>query len=122
MHCCANHPPVGAPARTGADALSVDVGLLGRERWEAVADAVESGVALWAGVVTTSGALPATGAVTDAVWTPWRALGLDAGRLASVVPTPACGLAGSTPADARARLARVREAAQALAERAENAA
>jgi hypothetical protein len=105
-------------ARSGADAMSVDVALLGREGWEAVADAVESGVALWAGAVPASGALPGTGAVADSVWTPWRALGLDPGGLASVVLTPACGLAGSTPADARARLARVREAAEALAERA----
>ena len=118
VHSCANRPPVGVLARSGADAMSVDVALLGREGWEAVADAVESGVALWAGAVPASGALPGTGAVADSVWTPWRALGLDPGGLASVVLTPACGLAGSTPADARARLARVREAAEALAERA----
>jgi hypothetical protein len=122
VHCCADAAPVGVLARSGADALSLDVSRLRREGWEAVADAVEDGVALWAGAVPTSGVLPATGAVTDAVWAPWRALGLDAGRLASVVLTPACGLAGSTPADARARLARVREAAAALAERAADAA
>ena len=122
VHCCAKRPPVGVLARSGADGVSVDVALLGREGWEAVADAVEGGVALWAGAVPASGAVPGTGAVADAVWTPWRALRLDAGRLSSVVLTPACGLAGSTPADARARLARVRDAAGALAERAADAA
>ena len=118
VHCCANRAPVGVLARSGAEAVSVDVALLGRGGWEAVADAVESGVAIWAGALATSGSLPAVGAVADAVWTPWRALGLDPGRLAGVVVTPACGLAGSTPADARARLARVRQVAEALAERA----
>jgi len=122
VHCCADRPPVGLLARTGADAVSVDVSQLGRQEWEAVADAVEDGVALWAGAVPTSGALPGAGAVADAVWTPWRGLGLDVGRLSSVVLTPACGLAGSTPADARAWLSRVRDAAGALAERAADAA
>jgi hypothetical protein len=118
VHCCANDVPVEALARSGADAVSLDVAVLGREGWEAVADAVESGVALWAGAVPTTAALPGARAVADGVWTPWRALGLDPGHLASVVLTPACGLAGATPSDARARLGRVREAAHALAERA----
>jgi hypothetical protein len=122
VHCCANGVPVGALARTGSDAVSLDVALLGREGWEAVADAVEGGVALWAGALPTAGPLPAVGAVADAVWTPWRTLGLDSARLASVVLTPACGLAGSSPGEARARLGRVRQAAEALAERAADAA
>jgi hypothetical protein len=122
VHCCAQDAPVGVLARSGTDALSLDVALLGREGWEAVAAAVEDGAAVWAGAVPTSGVLPGAGAAADAVWTPWRALGLDRARLASVVVTPACGLAGSAPADARARLRRAREAAQALAERAADAA
>jgi hypothetical protein len=44
------------------------------------------------------------------------------GLLAGVVPTPACGLAASTPSDARARLARAAQAASALADQAADAA
>ena len=88
VHCCADAPPVPVLARAGADALSLDVSRLGRQGWEDVAVAVEAGLGFWAGVVPTRGALPSVGAAADAVWTRWRALGLDAGRLAGVVLTP----------------------------------
>jgi hypothetical protein len=122
VHCCADAPPVDVLARARPDGLSLDVARLGREGWEAVAAAVEGTTALWAGVVPTSGALPSAGTAVDAVWSRWRALGLDAARLGSVVLTPACGLAASTTADARARLERAKQAASALAERAAEAA
>ncbi len=121
VHCCADAPPVPLLVRAGADALSLDVARLGRQGWEDVAVAVEAGAGLWAGVVPTSGQLPSVGGAVDAVWTRWRALGLDVARLAQVVLTPACGLAGGTPAQARARLARAAQSASALAERAADA-
>ena len=86
-----------------------------------MATAVERGLALWAGVVPTAGALPSVGGAADALWSRWRALGLDVGSLAGVVLTPSCGLAASSPADARARLTRAVQAASALAERAAEA-
>jgi Cobalamin-independent synthase, Catalytic domain len=122
VHCCADAAPVDVLARSGADGLSLDVGRLGRAEWEAVAAVVEDGTTLWAGAVPTSGQIPSVGAAADAVWSRWRALGLDASRLSSVVLTPACGLAASTPADARARLERAKQSASALAERAADAA
>jgi Cobalamin-independent synthase, Catalytic domain len=122
VHCCADAPPVDVLARARPDGLSFDVARLGREGWEAVAAAVEGSTALWAGVVPTSGELPSVGAAVEAVWSRWRALGLDAFLLNSVILTPACGLAASTPADARARLGRAKQAASALAERAADAA
>lgn len=118
VHCCGGEPPVEVLARTGADGLSLDGSRLGRAGWEAVASAVENRVALWVGAVPTSGALPSVAATADAVWGRWRTLGLDPALAASVVVTPACGLAQSSPQDARARLARAREGAAALAERA----
>src|SRR5919202_1643268 len=63
VHCCADAPPVPVLARTGADALSLDVSRLGRQGWEEVGAAVEAGVALWAGAVPTSGAVPTVSAV-----------------------------------------------------------
>ena len=120
VHCCDRAVPVAALAKAGATGLSVDVAAIGRAGWEALAAPIENGMGLWAGVVPTTGALPATGEAVDAVWRPWRELGLDVALLRGVILTPACGLAGAaSPVDARARLTRVREAAGALAERAE---
>jgi len=118
VHCCAADAPVEGLVRTGAAGLSVDVSLLGQPGWEALAPAIENGLALWAGVLPTGGALPTPAAAADAVWTRWRKLGLETGLLGQVVVTPTCGLAGSTPAAARATLARSRETAAELAERA----
>ncbi len=121
VHCCASDAPVELMVRAGAGALSLDAALLGQQGWEAVAQAVEDGVQLWAGVVPTSGELPSPAAAADAVWRRWRKLGLDLGLLDGVVLTPTCGLSGSTPAAARATLQRTREAAAELAERAASA-
>jgi methionine synthase II (cobalamin-independent) len=118
VHCCAADAPVAALRRTGAGALSLDVSLLGVRGWESVAVAVEDGCALWAGAVPTSGAVPNPDAVADPVLEPWRKLGLDTGLLAGVVITPACGLAGSSPAGARALVQAARKGAERLAERA----
>jgi methionine synthase II (cobalamin-independent) len=49
----------------------------------------------------------------EAVVTLWRRMSLDRDRLAEqVVITPACGLAGLSPQDARTRLELCREAAR----------
>jgi hypothetical protein len=123
VHCCGPDPPVELLVRAGVGALSLDIGLLRSADWEQVAGAVEGGTALWAGALPTTpavlaGAVPTVQSVVDAVWTPWRALGLDAASAADLVLTPACGLAGATPAAARRILAITRDAARALAERA----
>jgi methionine synthase II (cobalamin-independent) len=123
LHSCAGNLPIGALARTGVDALSLDLAQLGQAGWEELAPVVEGGTQLWAGAVPTDPAalgvaLPRPDRVADAVWTPWRRLGLDAATAASVVITPACGLAGALPPVARGMLRLVREAAAVLAERA----
>jgi hypothetical protein len=120
VHCCAADVPVDLLVRAGPDALSVDVGQLGVPTWEAVARAVEGGIALWAGIVgIAADPLPPAAAAADAVWVPWRRLGMPAERLDAVLVTPSCGLAGTSPARAREVTVGVREAAQTLAERAE---
>lgn len=117
VHCCASKPPVDVLVRTGADALSLDISQLGTQRWEQLAEATENGTAVWAGAVpTAAGVKPQV--VADAVWTPWRKLGLDPKKVADVVVTPACGLAGSSPQQARSALRAAKEAARILAERA----
>jgi methionine synthase II (cobalamin-independent) len=120
LHCCAADVPVEPLLRTGVGGLSVDVSLLGVAGWEALGPGLENGLWLWAGAVPTRGAVPAAAAVADAVWTPWRRLGLDPALAAQVVVTPACGLAGTTPRDARAILGRAVTGARELAGRAQS--
>jgi methionine synthase II (cobalamin-independent) len=117
VHCCASRVPVGLLARTGADALSLDTSLLGPQGWESVAAAVEDGVRLWAGAVPTSGPLPSAGDASGALTRSWLDLGLPVAGLADVVVTPACGLSGCAPDQARSVLARSVETGRALRER-----
>jgi methionine synthase II (cobalamin-independent) len=117
VHCCAADPPVDLLRESGAQALSLDVGLLTPAGWDAVGGAVEAGTSLWAGVVPTLGVPSTARELADRVSRPWRQLGLPADGLAGVVATPTCGLAGATPDAARAALRRAVEVARELAER-----
>lgn len=102
LHCCADRPPVAVMRDSGPDALSVDTSLLGPSGWESVAHAVEAGVRLWAGVLSTQprrAALPAGEAVAPLLQR-WAELGLVAADLAAVTVTPACGLAALSPQQA----------------------
>jgi hypothetical protein len=98
----------------GAAGLSFDLGTV--QDLDAVGTAIESGTHLLPGVVPgTDTALPAPKATASRVQAWWRELGFDGDRLAAAVTlTPACGLAGATPAYARAAMAHVREAAKYL--------
>jgi methionine synthase II (cobalamin-independent) len=122
VHCCAPHPPVALFREAGAGAVSLDAALLTAAEDEALGTVVEAGVGLWLGVVPAGDADdPATlgdlGDTVRSVRGLWTRLGFAADLLpGAVVLTPACGLAGTSPAYARAALRRVREAARAVAE------
>jgi methionine synthase II (cobalamin-independent) len=118
VHCCAATVPFGIIQRAGANGLAFDLSQLRRGEEDAVAEAAEAGLGLLTGAIS---------AVADEAGGPretaervirlWRRLGLPsatAGRQAVI--TPACGLAGASPAQARAALARCREAAAILPE------
>ncbi len=120
VHCCARRPPVDLLRRTGVAGLSVDLLLVADGLDDELGEAVEAGLALFAGVVP---ALPPGGGLSDVRATVepvrrlWQRLGLDRERLVGqVVVTTTCGLAGASPDHARAALARAREAARALTE------
>lgn len=123
VHCCAPLAPLPLLRAAGARAISLDVATLGGSAWESVAASVEAGVGFWAGVVRTdpaAGELPSRrGAHHDVIGgllRRWRDLGLPTRRLADVVLTPACGLAGGSLAQARALHELVADAAGALSE------
>jgi hypothetical protein len=119
VHCCNRAVPVDAIVRAGADAVSLDPTLLGASGWDEVAAAVEAGVALWAGVLPASGPPPRPSAesrLAENLWRAWTRVGLGGASAAGIVVTPSCGLAGTSPAAARATLAACRDVASALAE------
>ncbi|WP_455356806.1 methionine synthase [Streptomyces sp. SYSU K217416] len=118
VHSCAPDVPFALLRRAGAAGVSFDFGLLTERDEEAVGEAVEGGTKLLAGIVpgTDSPLSDPAGSVMG-VRTLWRRLGLSPGTLAeSVVITPSCGLAGASPAYARAALAHCARAARSLAD------
>jgi methionine synthase II (cobalamin-independent) len=116
LHCCAPAAPIALLRRTGAD-LALDTSLLGPSAWEGVAVAVEDGGTLYAGCVPTTGPSPRAQDVAAALTDRWRELGLARERLADVVVTSACGLAGLTPEAAKSVVQVCVDTAQELAER-----
>ena len=142
VHCCAQDPPLELISEAGAGALSVDATLLGPQHDEALGLAVEAGLGLLLGVVPTlagGGGSTDRGSdrdrpgrrgsdqrmsdpsgMLDPIRVLWRRLGFDPDRLpGTVVVTPQCGLAGASPARARAALAACTEMARRLGEQPE---
>jgi Cobalamin-independent synthase, Catalytic domain len=138
VHCCATTVPFGIIRAAGADAVAFDLSQLRRGDEDEVAEAAEAGIGLLTGAVPAPPDVAPESAGsggTDRVSGPggrgtdgaqqtaervirfWRRLGLPLATCADqAVITPACGLAGASPAQARAALVRCREAAGMLAE------
>ncbi|MGX1673981.1 methionine synthase [Streptomyces sp. NPDC055400] len=118
VHSCAPDVPFALLRRAGADAISFDFSLLTERDDDAIGEAVEAGTRLFAGVVPgTDSPLSDPADIVMGVRTLWRRLGLNPGSLAeSVTVTPSCGLAGASPAYARAALAHCVRAARSLAD------
>ncbi len=100
LHCCHPHAPLPLLRSTGAGALAVDLTDASPARWESVAATLEAGTGLHAGVLATDGT---TGdeAAARTLATGLERTGLGAEVLGRVVVTPACGLSGLTPHEAR---------------------
>jgi methionine synthase II (cobalamin-independent) len=132
VHCCGNDLPFGIIMSAGADAVSFDPSQLRRGDFDGFAEAAEAGLGLLVG------ALPATGPrepeagrrsgrderqrpvpsdTAGIVRDLWRKMDLPAAQCApQVVITPACGLPGASPQQARDALRWCREAARLLPE------
>ena len=137
VHCCSQDLPFGIIMDAGADGVSFDPSQLRRGDFDLFAETAEAGAGLLIG------ALPTTGPQQTAAGHPeegrrsgrderqrpkpsdtagivrdlWRKMDLPADQCApQVVITPACGLPGASPAQARDALRWCREAAQILPE------
>lgn len=118
VHCCARSVPYALLRRAGVRGVSVDAALIGRRDEEEIGELAEAGVGLLLGVVpATDARLGASSAVAAPALELWKRLGFGPEELSGkVVLTPACGLAGASPAYARAALAACRKAAQVVAD------
>lgn len=110
VHCCAEDVPIAALRAGGADAIAIDASLVTVEQYDAIGEAVDAGMSLWLGTLPSTD----TDVDLDAARLPIRKLFTELGfaphRLASsVVPTPACGLAGASPAYVRRVFALLRD-------------
>ena len=110
VHTCASDPPVDVLREARAGFVALDLAQVGRGRFEQVAEAVESGVRLWAGID-----LLAADPLTD-LRRRWHEAGLEEVRLGQVGLTPPCGLARETPQLARAVTRAAVEVGRRLAE------
>ncbi|PWG13789.1 methionine synthase [Streptomyces sp. V2] len=118
VHSCAPDVPFALLRRAGAAAVSFDFSLLTERDDDAIGEAVEAGIKLFTGVVPgTDTALSDPAGSVMGVRTLWRRLGLSPALLAEAMTvTPACGLAGASPAYARTALAHCVRAARSLAD------
>ena len=124
VHCCASPVPFGIIMAARPDAIAFDLSLVRRDDGDLVAEIADTGAGIFAGAVrtvlpsNTKDDLPAQTA--RRILRFWRALGMDPADAAKqVVVTPACGLAGATPARAAEALKHSREAARIVPELAE---
>jgi methionine synthase II (cobalamin-independent) len=115
-HCCAPAVPLPVFRDARAAAVALDLSLL--KDLDPLGEALEAGLGLFAGAVPSSaGSSPVAKVVAERVSTLWKRLAFAPTLLPrQVVITPACGLAGASPAYARAALTACREAAHRLSE------
>jgi len=117
VHCCASDVPIALLREAGVDAIALDAALLTTSHTDAIGESIDAGLSLWLGVLpSTDQAITREGALAP-IRRLWTELGFSADMLAtSIVPTPACGLAGASPAYVRRALGLLREAGQELLE------
>jgi methionine synthase II (cobalamin-independent) len=116
-HCCAADVPIGLLRGAGAQGISVDLAVLGAAGYDDLGTALEAGDRVLLGVVPSIDPqrTPSEKQVVERVLRLLDMLGFDPDEVAGqLVLTPACGLAGATPAYAREALALVRASASRL--------
>ena len=101
LHCCAPGVPLATLRDAGASAIALDWSLLTTRQDEALAELIEAGVGIYAGVVPSldpASAVPLKYQdVVDQILA-LRRIGLSARQLAAAVTvTPSCGMAGASP-------------------------
>jgi Cobalamin-independent synthase, Catalytic domain len=116
LHCCARGVPFSCITQSGAAAVAFDLDLLTRRDDDAIGEAVEAGLGLFAGAVRIEPAASDEQAAlrgARGVVGLWQRIGLPpAGLAGQVVVTPACGMAAAPAELATSVLGRCRAAAR----------
>ena len=122
-HCCAPRPPVELLRRAGFGAVALDATGLGEVTGrfaDELGEAWQEGLALFLGLVPTTGAETGLKAAAQPAFDLASRLGFGVGTLArQAVPTPACGLAGIHPDRARRAISQAKDLAAMFADEAE---
>ncbi|WP_306203762.1 uroporphyrinogen decarboxylase/cobalamine-independent methonine synthase family protein [Actinoplanes sp. RD1] len=119
VHSCAPAVPLQVIRDAGATAVALDLTLL--KDLDPLGEALDAGLGLFAGAAGTrlpsSGRAPTSAQIAERVRALWTKLSFPATQLPEqVVITPACGLAGASPAYVRAVLKACRDAGRRLSE------
>jgi methionine synthase II (cobalamin-independent) len=117
VHCCAQEPPLRLFRSAGADAVALDASLIRAEDLDQIGEIIDDGAAIWLGVVPALDAPITLDGTRQTVLNFWKRLGFARTELAdTVVLTPACGMAGASPAHVRRVMAVLRDAGAAIRE------
>ena len=119
VHCCAPDVPVRLVQRAGAQAVSLDVGLLTGDVLDELAEAADEGLAVWPGIVPSRrpDRVPSDRELVERLERLFARLDTDLARpAAGTVVTPACGLAGADIGWAREAYRLARDVARGFAE------
>ena len=114
VHSCAPRTPLDLVRDAGARGLSVDLAMLSAADHDVLAGALEAGETVALGVLpgTDPATAPTDAQVTESVLRWLDLVGLDPAEVgARLVLTPACGLAGASPAWVRTALSVLRSSA-----------
>lgn len=118
-HCCDADVPVGLLRTAGFGGVAVDVARLAVTAYDELATVLDEGGTALLGVVPATPAAgvsaPTARAAAERTQRLLDMLGFDPGEVSDrLVLTPACGMAGASPAYARTVMTTLREAAAAL--------
>lgn len=100
LHCCAPDVPVPLVRQVDGLELALGTSLVRTAQWDGIAELVESGRRFWAGLVPTDSTARHPREHVDPFVEQWHRVGLEQALLERIVVTPACGLAGLSPAAA----------------------
>jgi methionine synthase II (cobalamin-independent) len=116
VHCCAADPPVALLQGAGVQGVLVDTDQLAGAAWDTIGAALDAGLEIGLGTLPTTGPQLTPDQVARRALAVLRDLGVDPSCSGQLILTPACGLAGTTGADAVRSLRTVRTAADIVTE------
>lgn len=99
-HCCAPDAPIALLRRAGLDGVALDTTLVAEPQFDALGEAIDGGMTLWAGLVPTTSTERHPRGHVERFLAMWNRIGFGAAEFDRLVVTPACGLATLPPKDA----------------------